>query len=119
MQIIHLNDDTFNAGKATFSAYLAGAVCGPHSDYFATSKRRQTGPQVLIGAIMACIAEGWAAEHEIVDAVTRATRCHATTVEMALDAFAGNDPAIHLWQYTGSAYSLHETRTRRPVLLAA
>jgi hypothetical protein len=104
MQIIPLNERSLAIGRKSFDGYLAAQMCGPQAFTYAPGMMRETGLQVVTGAIAAAIESGIADEDSIVNSVARVSRCARSTVRSILIALTGSDPDLHLW---GCAHGQH------------
>jgi hypothetical protein len=120
MQIIPLNQEALDEGRAAFRGYLAAQLCGRYSMVYEDGLARATGPRILPGAICACIEQGIMTEAEIVHAVARVSRCWHSTVDLVLNELTGADPEVHLWGIEDGNFYVHQSPAPRvPVLLVA
>jgi hypothetical protein len=123
MNIFTITEQTIVRGKASFETYMSAVVCGPGTWAYDAKPMRETGVELVPGAIVGCIEAQIDANDNIVGAVARITKCRRSTVRACLKALTGENPREHLWYVHESRLKLHrrpvsETRTP-PVLLAA
>lgn len=119
MQIIPITDTTIAAGREAFDDYAAAAVCGPDADFHREGMARATGVGVVPGIIYECLDRGCDQRQELVFAAARVSRCRRSTVAAVLDALAGDNPELHLWQTEGVGGYRLLTHASPRVLLAA
>jgi hypothetical protein len=119
MQIIHLTEDAIALGVAALDDYCAAMMCGPLAPSYGQRLKRATGLGVVPGAILACIEQGIISEDEIVNAVSRASRCRRSTVRSVLAAITGGEPERFMCKCDPQGrYQLHDSELS-DVLLAA
>jgi len=80
---------------------------------------RQTGLDVVPGAIAACIEQGMVGDYEILHAVARVSRCTLFTVARVLHVLCGTDPDRHFWSKDRRGNYQTLSGSRANVLLAA
>lgn len=119
MKIIHLDGEALKAGRSAFNDYMAAMVCGPSSDIYYCGTSRDTGLNVIPGAIAACIEQGLIGEDAIVRAVARVSRCTRSTVLEVLYALCGTHQGRHLWSQDSSGDFHTVPDSLANVLLAA
>lgn len=98
--------NTLDTGKSALALYCSAQACGDGSAIYSVATYRDTGLEVVPGAVIACIERGMTSEDEIVNAVARASRCKRRTVILLLEALTGDDPRQHLWQRKGDRFSM-------------
>lgn len=96
--------DAIRIGRQAFFDYQRYLACGPASQTYEAGRFRTTGPEMIVGAIYACIERHFSTREEIVAAVSKFTLCRSWTVAHVLDELTGAGREGYPFSLNGELY---------------
>ena len=101
MRVPHATDPVVERGRSTFATFAATCVCGAGTGAYLASLERERGPDLVPGAVLACVDRDIVERHH---AVARACDCPWDVVAEIVDGMEGVEPQC-LWKVRGGFVS--------------
>lgn len=105
--VVVVNLSAIAEGRSAFFEYQKYLSCGSASRSFEKGRFRATGPEMIVGAIYACIERGISSRDEIIAAAAKATRCRWWTVDQVLDELTGEGQNGYPFSFDGEVYRVN------------